>query len=120
MGGVGRDGAFMFSVKEDKKTQASQFRDIICKSALEHISSSISAEGLCSRRQFYGYFHIMKTHSSHQSSRSLGNFPRLCLLSEVCIGLLWVGGGGHSLSEALGRGGPQVVRGLSVLGRAED
>lgn len=49
--------------KVDKITKASQFREVLCKSVPEHISSSNFAEGLCSGKQLCGHFHMKNTHS---------------------------------------------------------
>lgn len=116
----GRNADVMFAGKADKITAATpQFREIICNSVFEHISSSIFAKGLCSGRQLYGYFHI-KT-ALFPQSRSLENFQQLCRFprsASACSG--WEGGQFRWELQAEKPPFHPVVRGLWVLGRVED
>lgn len=103
--------------------KASQFREIICKPILEHISRSIFAEGLCSRTQFYSHFHIMKTPSLDQEKP--GEFP---VCSAFSLSLHWLAPGGRGDIYHLGiwtekicpQPHSQGVRDLCVVGTVEE
>lgn len=87
MGVGGRNADFLFSGKAAKLTKASQFREIICKPVLDHISSSILPRAFVAEDS-YMVISISKKHtvSSKQKkpaefSSALPAFPRPHLLA---------------------------------------